>query len=162
MAQCMYELVFSDDDDDECNASLLANRRPPKEPFTPPRTDILRLLPCVYNKNMFCHTQSVTKSDFLWQALPAFEKPGRHSAGSWKPAAGFQEPAESRLEEICHVQHSATFYLACLLLIAIGRLIKLVYRYKTHVLQVILSTRVKSNNAPNSRLLGVFAGFWHV
>ena len=94
--------------------------------------------------------------------MPAFEKPGRLFAGSWKPAAGFQEPAEIRLEEICHVQHSATFSLACLLLIAIGRLIKLVYRYKTHVLQVILSTRVKSYNAPNSRLLGVFAGFWHV
>ena len=60
---------------------------------------------------------------------------------------------KSRQKVLWHIQHSVTFVLASLLTIPIDRLIEWVYRYKTIVLDVFLSTRVKSYSVPNSRLL---------
>ena len=51
-----------------------------------------------------------------------------------------------------HIQHSVAFVLESLLTIPIDRMIEWVYRYRTLVSDVFLSTRVKSYRGSNSRL----------
>ena len=62
------------------------------------------------------------------------------------------KPAKKPASEICHIQHSVAFVLASLLTIPIDRLTEGVYRYRTLVLDVLFSTRVKSYIVSNSRL----------
>ena len=59
---------------------------------------------------------------------------------------------KSRQKVLWHIQHSVAFVPEKLLTIAIDRLIEWVYRYRARVLNVFLSTRLKSYRGSNSRL----------